>query len=107
VRYGPDESVASVRIHPDDAAAHGLADGDVATVSSAHGTVPAAVRLDAGVRPGVVSMTHGRRGASPGLLTSGSVDVDPLTAMPLASGLPVALSPSPVRGSAPTPAGDR
>jgi anaerobic selenocysteine-containing dehydrogenase len=107
VRYGPDESVANVRIHPDDAAAHGLADGDVATVSSAHGTVPAAVRVDAGVRPGVVSMTHGRRGASPGRLTSGSVDVDPLTAMPLASGLPVALSPSPVRESAPTPAGDR
>ena len=37
-------------------------------------------------------MTHGRRDASPGSLTSATVDVDPLTAMPLASGLPVTLT---------------
>jgi anaerobic selenocysteine-containing dehydrogenase len=91
VRYGPDESGPNVRLHPADAAAHGLAEGDLATVTSAHGELSATVVLDAGVRPGVVSMTHGRAGASPGRLTSSTVDVDPLTAMPLASGLPVAI----------------
>jgi hypothetical protein len=38
-------------------------------------------------------MTHGRRGASPGSLVSRLVDVDPLTAMPRASALPVTVSP--------------
>jgi anaerobic selenocysteine-containing dehydrogenase len=92
VRYGPDESGPNVRLHPDDATAHGLADGDAATVSSAHGELRATVVLDTAVRPGVVSMTHGRAGASPGRLTSATVDVDPLTAMPLASDLPVTIS---------------
>ena len=46
------------------------------------------------VRPGVVSMTHGRS-ASPGSLISRLVDVDPLTAMPLASGVAVTIASAP------------
>jgi hypothetical protein len=44
------------------------------------------------VRAGVVSMTHGHPAANPGDLTSDTTDVDPLTAMPRASGLEVRVS---------------
>lgn len=100
VRYGREagadqgageDGATNVRIHPLDATTHGLADRDVALVTSAHGELRAVVRVDAGVRAGVVSVTHGRAGASPGRLTSSSVDVDALTAMPLASGLAVTI----------------
>ena len=40
------------------------------------------VASDPTVRDGVVSITHGHADANPGDLTSGDVDVDPLTAMP-------------------------
>ena len=58
---------------------------------SEHGSLRAALAVDPGVRPGVVSVTHGHDGASPGRLTSRLDDVDPLTAMPHASGVPVSL----------------
>jgi hypothetical protein len=43
------------------------------------------------VRAGVVSVTHGRLAASPGSLTSSHVDVDLVTTMPRASGVPVTI----------------
>lgn len=89
---GPgDEPVA--HMHPDDASASGVGDGSWAAISSHHGSMVATVRLDPTLRPGVVSVTHGHPGASPGLVVSGRVDVDPLTAMPRASGLPVTVHP--------------
>jgi len=78
---------AQIRLHPDDAG--GLLDGEAATVTSAHGTVTATAVLDPGIRRGTVSVNHGRAGADAATLTSRTVDVDPLTGMPLASGLPV------------------
>jgi hypothetical protein len=39
-----------------------------------------------------VSVTHGHTDANPGRLTSARHDVDPLTAMPLASGVPVTIA---------------
>ena len=54
-----------------------------------HGRVTATIASDPTVRTGVVSMTHGHADANPGDLTSGTVAVDPLTAMPLVSGLEV------------------
>jgi anaerobic selenocysteine-containing dehydrogenase len=83
-----------VRVHPDDAAAAGVTDATRVTVRSAHGTVTASLRADANVRPGVVAMTHGHAASSPGRLTSAHADVDPLTTMPRASGLPVTLEPA-------------
>ena len=82
---------AVVRLHPADAAASNLVDGNLAAISSDHGTIVASVRIDDHVRPGVVSMTHGHGSASPGHLTSSHIDVDPLTTMPRASGLPVTI----------------
>jgi anaerobic selenocysteine-containing dehydrogenase len=84
-------------MHPGDLAAAGLPDGGRARVASAHGSVEVSVAADERVRPGVVSMTHGRRDASPGSLISRLVDVDPLTAMPRASALPVTVTPAPDR----------
>ena len=45
--------------------------------------------VDRNVRTGVVSVTHGRVGQSPGQLTSSHEDVDLVTAMPQASGVAV------------------
>ncbi len=46
-------------IHPDDAAALGIADGDRVVVASADGEVHANAALDDELMPGVVSMVHG------------------------------------------------
>lgn len=48
------EARPSVLIHPEDAAAHGLADGDEAVLENARGRVRLAARLFAGVRRGVL-----------------------------------------------------
>ena len=85
---GRDEPV--VRVYPSDAA--GL--GDRVEVVSAHGRLTAPLRVDEGVRPGTVSVNHGQSGADVAALTSAVVDVDPLTGMPLVSGLPVRLLPA-------------
>jgi anaerobic selenocysteine-containing dehydrogenase len=98
VTYGGEGREPVVRMHPDDLAAAGVPDGGRAHVASAHGAVDVPAVADPGIRRGVVSMTHGRRGASPGSLVSRLVDVDPLTAMPRASALPVTVAPAPARG---------
>jgi anaerobic selenocysteine-containing dehydrogenase len=86
---------AIVRLHPDDAVAAGVDGATRVTVRSAHGAVSASLRTDVNVRPGVVSMTHGHAASSPGRLTSAHADVDRLTTMPRASGIPVTLEPAP------------
>ena len=65
------------------------------TLRSAHGALTVSAAVDDRVPPGVVSVTHGRAAHSPGSLTSSSIDVDALTTMPRASGLPVSISRSP------------
>ena len=86
-----DEPIALM--HPDDAVAAGVVDGGWAAIMSQHGSMVATVRLDPTLRVGAVSVTHGHPGSSPGLLVSTQADVDPLTAMPRASGLPVSVRP--------------
>jgi anaerobic selenocysteine-containing dehydrogenase len=46
-------------MHPDDAAARGLSDGDEVTVSNEFGELVAAVEFDDRMMPGVVAMVHG------------------------------------------------
>jgi formate dehydrogenase len=89
VRYGADDDRARLRIHPLDAREAGVVDGDTATVVSEHGAVDVTVVVDERMRTGVVSLVHGRRGQSPGSLSSARIDVDPLTTMPRTSGVPV------------------
>ncbi|MEY2434579.1 MAG: hypothetical protein QOC92_4304 [Acidimicrobiaceae bacterium] len=86
------DSEAAVRLHPDEAKRRGIADGDRVRITSAHGHIDAVVRVDPAVRPGTVSVNHGRDDAPVAALTSTTHDVDPLTGMPLASGLPVRLA---------------
>jgi anaerobic selenocysteine-containing dehydrogenase len=86
------DAEAAARLHPDDAARRGIVDGDRVRITSAHGQIDVVVRVDPGVRPGTVSMNHGRDGAPVAALTSATDDVDPLTGMPWASGLPVRLA---------------
>jgi anaerobic selenocysteine-containing dehydrogenase len=88
VAYAGEE--AQVRLHPDDAP-----DADRVTVASAHGSLVGTIALDPTQRPGTVSVGHGRPGADVAQLTSATADVDPLTGMPLASGLPVTIAPAP------------
>jgi anaerobic selenocysteine-containing dehydrogenase len=96
VRYGGTGDEAVVRLHPDDATAAAIGAGSRVEVRSVHGHLTATVAIDANVRRGAVSVTHGRGAASPGQLTSSHAGVDRLTAMPHASGVAVTISsPSP------------
>ena len=49
----------AVRVHPDDAAARGLADRQAVHVHNSRASISTEVRLDAAVRPGVVTMPKG------------------------------------------------
>ena len=53
-------------IHPDDAAAAGVADGDLAVVSSVNGRIEAPVEVSDEMMPGVVSLPHGWGHDKPG-----------------------------------------
>ncbi len=86
---------AAARLHPDEAERRGIGDGARVRITSGHGHIDAVVRLDAAVRTGTVSVNHGRDGAPVAALTSGVEDVDPLTGMPWASGVPVRLDAVP------------
>jgi anaerobic selenocysteine-containing dehydrogenase len=83
-----------VLLHPDDAAAAGLADGVLVIVRSAAGELTATARVDPGMRRGVVSVPHGYPGSNVNLLTS-HLQADPLTGMARYSGLPVSVHPAP------------
>jgi anaerobic selenocysteine-containing dehydrogenase len=48
-----------VRLHPDDAAARGLADGDAVVVRNDRASVPTTVGIDASLRPGLATMPKG------------------------------------------------
>ena len=53
-------------IHPDDAAARGVADGAVAVVSSSNGTIEVPAEVSDEMMPGVVSLPHGWGHDKPG-----------------------------------------
>jgi len=97
-------------LHPDDLAALGVADSGRIEISSDAGAIPAEVKADESVRPGVVQMTHGwgslpdetdydRDGANTGLLISTDRDLEPINAMPRMSSVPVNLRPLETNGA--------
>jgi anaerobic selenocysteine-containing dehydrogenase len=81
-----------VRVSPDDAAHRGLRDGDRAQISNDFGKISAAVRIDKHLRAGVISMPHGWPEANVCHLTSSTHGLDPLTAQPQMTALPVSLT---------------
>ena len=64
----------TLQIHPDDAAARGLGEGAVCTLSSDVGTVEAVVEITDEIRPGVVSLPHGWGHTGTGLRLSVAED---------------------------------
>jgi anaerobic selenocysteine-containing dehydrogenase len=90
VAYGASPAVPVVRMHPDDAS------GGSVELATDHGRIITNVAADATVRAGVVSISHGHADENPGELTSETSDIDPLTAMPRASGLEVRVTPRPL-----------
>jgi anaerobic selenocysteine-containing dehydrogenase len=57
----------TLQLHPDDAAAHALADGDRCEIVSGAGAVEATVEVSDALRRGVVSLPHGWGHDGPGL----------------------------------------
>jgi anaerobic selenocysteine-containing dehydrogenase len=77
-----------VLLHPDDAAAAKVADGEPVIVRSASGEIVAYAKLDPSIRRGAVSVPHGYETANVNELTS-HLDADPLTGMAHYSGVAV------------------
>lgn len=83
---------ADVILHPDDAAAHGIVDGQNVRVHNASGEIVLTAKVDAGMRRGVASIPHGHENANVNFLTSVE-HVDPLGGMALNTGVPIAVEP--------------
>jgi anaerobic selenocysteine-containing dehydrogenase len=93
--YGSESDLAKeppyVLLHPDDAAAVGVADGEPVRVSSDAGGSQALARLDPRMLPGTVSLTHGW--AAPNAANLISSEADPLTGQPFFTAVPVSVEP--------------
>jgi anaerobic selenocysteine-containing dehydrogenase len=85
--------VVEVIVHPDDAAAAGVADGESVVVRSAQGELTGVAKVDRSVRVGAVSVPHGHQGANVNLLTDKD-QIDLPTGMTRYSGVPVTLHPA-------------
>ena len=96
-------------VHPDDAAKHGVANGESARVRSRVGEVVAPVELSEDLRPGVVSLPHGFGHDLPGARLRVAIDkqagvnsntltdeegLDPLSGNAILNGIPVELEPA-------------
>ena len=99
----------AARVHPDDAAAIGLADGDTVCVTSKSGSIELPVKLTDEMKPGTVAVPHGwghrggwrlaneqAGGANVNELSSGAPeDLERLAGMAFLNGIPVRLDPVP------------
>jgi formate dehydrogenase len=105
LRLMPDTRRHSARVHPVDAAAAALRDGEEAEISSASGTVRIPVTVTDEVSPGTIAIPHGwghaggwaranaARGVNSNLLASGELDdIERLAGMSVFNGIPVTLS---------------
>ena len=84
---------AIVQLHPDDAGASGVIDGQRVVVRSHRGELTGTAKVDAGIRRGVVSIPHGHYGANVNMLSDKDV-IDPVTGMVRYSGIPVSVEPA-------------
>lgn len=91
--YGTADAV-QVCLHPTDAEAAGVGDGEGVRVASAYGSICGEASVDERIVCGTVSLTHGRSALDASRLTSPTVDVDPLTGMPLTSGVALTVEPA-------------
>jgi anaerobic selenocysteine-containing dehydrogenase len=82
----------SLRIHPDDAEAAGVLDGQPVEVSSMHGALTATAHADPRLRVGVVSLSHGSLQSNVNAV--GGCEVDPQTGQPVLTAIPVRIDPA-------------
>ncbi len=98
--------VHAARVHPDDASAAGLTDGEPCRVASASGAIELPVKVTDEVMPGVVAVPHGwghrggwQRARSAGganvnvLAASGPESLERLAGMAFLNGIPVRVEP--------------
>jgi formate dehydrogenase len=98
--------VHALRVHPDDAAAHGLEDGGEARVASKSGDVVVPVKVTDEMTPGTVALPHGwghrggwrvansNAGVNVNRLASGEPeDLEKLAGMAFLNGIPVRVEP--------------
>lgn len=97
-------STNPANIHPDDLAAMGIEDDSEITIRSRHGEIPAIVKANDKIKPGVIAMHHcwgvapGQQapvrevGSNTNLLVNGDEDLQRYTAMTRSSGIPVNVS---------------
>ena len=108
------ERIQALRVHPDDAAAHGLEDGGIARLESKSGAVEVPVAVTDEMTPGAVALPHGwghgggwqlanaNAGVNVNLLASAAAeDLEPLAGMAHLNGIPVRVSPVSARAGAP------
>lgn len=81
---------AEALIHPADAAARGIGDGQTIIARTPQGEIRLAARLDPTIRPGVVSIPHGHAAANVNRLTDAAA-LDPLGGMARYTGLALEL----------------
>ncbi|MDO3649561.1 molybdopterin oxidoreductase family protein [Nocardia mangyaensis] len=107
----------TVLMHPDDAAARGLTDGDRAAVGSATGSILVPVEISDDIRPGVVAIPHGWGHAEPGVgwtvaaaqpgvnvnLLHDPALTDPLSGTSAVNNTWVRVSPAPIETADATP----
>ena len=98
----------TLQLHPDDAAARGLADGDHAEIRSRTGAVVAPVEVTDGIMPGVVSLPHGWGHDAEGVRLSVAAEhagvnsnvlsdtelFDPVSGTAVLNGIPVEVAPA-------------
>jgi len=83
---------ADIFLHPDTAAAHGIANAQKVRVHNTRGEIIVTAKVDPGMRKGVCSIPHGHLHANVNHLTS-TDDVDRLGGMALYSGVPIEIEP--------------
>lgn len=106
----------TVRVHPDDARAVGVRDGEQVEIASKRGTVTVPVRVTDELMPGTVAMPHGwghhggwqRANALGGvnsneLASAHADDVEPFSGMAWLTGIPVRLTAVPAPATAQAP----
>jgi anaerobic selenocysteine-containing dehydrogenase len=83
----------TLRMHPGDATAAGLRDGEVARVASKSGTLDVPVTLTDELMPGVVALPHGWAEHNVNVLASSAPeDLEPLAGMAFLNGIPVSVT---------------
>jgi anaerobic selenocysteine-containing dehydrogenase len=98
LRFLQESPAPEAIIHPVDAKKLSLEGGDAVRICTDHGEMQAVVQLDKDMSLGAISVPHGWPGpSSVNNLLSCDLNVDPLTGMPLLSGVPVTIAKRPAQ----------